>query len=183
MRCERTYVRHATERMFGRQARPFSASSPIIPWCGAERRSVGLPGLRIQISLEPRRLGDVRVAVDDRVTAGKRLDESSGPTGRRPGVVDDPDSHAFVLDDELRREDETKRPARPCFRRRRRPAPACPAPRSTATTRSRPRGGSGRTRASRRRHSFGRRRVPRGMCVSEMTASFRRRRPVNAPSR
>ena len=57
---------------------------------------------------EPRRLGHVRVAVDDRVTAGESLDEPSGPTGHRPGVMDDPDSHAFVLDDELRREDETK---------------------------------------------------------------------------
>ena len=73
---------------------------PIV-WCGARRRSVGEPGLKM--AKPPRRLvqRDVRVPEDDRVGVGEAAAHPRQAPGGRPGVVDHRDPHA-AGDDHLR---------------------------------------------------------------------------------
>ena len=97
-----------SETSFGASSVP-SIRSSIIVRSGARRRSVGEPGLRIQVSPARTTSGTVRVAVDDRCAAGEAARQPLVPPGRGTAVVHHPDLHPAGCDDELARQELLQR--------------------------------------------------------------------------
>ena len=166
-----------------RTSRGTPSSITTIVWCGARRRSVGLPGLTIQRPPTARDLGQVRVAVgDERRIRGTRRAAARGGSARCPASCTSPIRSPSASTTSRSGQGLAQRPARPCCRGRRRTGPSAASSSSTESCREvARRGGSASASREEAQALGGQARAPRGRWVSPRSASTALRRVEEAP--